>query len=134
MFFSHSDNIEIEFEAWDENNFSYMTNLKILKISGIHLTHFRVHSFKGLSNLKELYLDHSLLETLEDGIFQPLNSLQLLDLSFNKNLRRMTSNVFAGLASLKSLNLAYSWGAFIANETRLSNQVLIQQTNIFVQI
>ena len=89
-----------------------MTQLKILKMSGIYLQHFNKDSFQGLTNLQELYLDHSKLETLEELIFQPMKSLKFLDLSFNSDLKSLTSLTFSGLSGLESLSFAYSSQAF----------------------
>ena len=89
-----------------------MTQLKILKMSGIYLKDFNRHSFQGLVSLQELHLDHSKLETLAEMIFQSLKSLKFLDLSFNSNLKSLTELTFSGLSGLERLSLAYSSQAF----------------------
>jgi Leucine-rich repeat (LRR) protein len=107
-----------------------MTNLKILKMSGIRLDHLSRETFKGSSQLEELHLDHSELTTIEDETFLQLANLRVLDLSFNPGLKSLNPPVFEGLTSLETLNFAYSWEALAYNKSRL----LSLEENMLVQL
>ncbi|XP_006897489.1 PREDICTED: vasorin [Elephantulus edwardii] len=68
------------------------------------ITMLEVDSFAGLPGLQLLDLSQNLIDSLPDGIFQPLANLSNLDLSANR-LREVTGETFRGLQCLERLYL-----------------------------
>ena len=63
--------------------------------------------FKGLSNLKRLYLTSNEIGYIPEGLFQNLISLESLDLTGNKiNFEAKNPNVFRGLGKLTELRFS----------------------------
>ena len=60
--------------------------------------------FKGLDSLKQILLYKSNLSVISNGIFDGLNNMYHISLSYNP-IVRLESNAFAGLNSLKVLHL-----------------------------
>ena len=100
--------------------FINMTNLQVLKMSGLHLNTIKHGSFTGLSNLQELLLDNTDVTRIADDTFDPLKELRTLDLSFNDNLKGFTANTFSGLSSLRLLDLSYSSHVFMNTDQQES--------------
>ncbi|CAH1991556.1 unnamed protein product [Acanthoscelides obtectus] len=63
------------------------------------------HTFKGLRNLKELYLLNNDIDVIEPGAFESLTSLQYLEITQNK-LEDLTDIPACELKELKTLNLS----------------------------
>ncbi|XP_053391545.1 toll-like receptor 4 [Mercenaria mercenaria] len=91
-----------------------MSNLKILHLSHNNITRLRVESFRGLGELKSLYLKDRNVLTVplnsdDNGeIFLHLKKLKNLSLSDNK-LTCLPTNIFRVLSNLRSLNLSYNF-------------------------
>jgi Leucine-rich repeat (LRR) protein len=63
--------------------------------------------FKGLANLKFVYLGNNQLDIIEPKTFLQLNlSLEVLDLESNQ-LSSLDSKIFQSLIKLKEINLGY---------------------------
>ncbi|XP_022249763.1 toll-like receptor 13 [Limulus polyphemus] len=96
----HSDRFFLEI-----NGFSTLKNLEYLNLASnpIKSSVNRLH-FNGLENLKELDLSATLITKIEDFAFEPLKSLERLNLNYN-NFRDLSNNTFHGLTNLTYLFL-----------------------------
>ncbi|XP_078689233.1 uncharacterized protein LOC144920757 [Branchiostoma floridae x Branchiostoma belcheri] len=82
----------------------YFISLEILRLDGNNISEMNSTVFKSLSNLRELYLNHSGVRYLSADIFLNLESLQKLHLENNK-LQSLPENIFAGLKRLTLLGI-----------------------------
>ncbi|XP_023670291.2 chondroadherin-like b [Paramormyrops kingsleyae] len=64
-------------------------------------------SFDGLSSLKQLLLDHNLVEEIQPGAFSQLSSVSLLSLAQNR-LVYLPNMAFQGLQAIKWLRLSHN--------------------------
>jgi Leucine-rich repeat (LRR) protein len=90
-------------------NFAFleMKNLKILQISANNITKLKPYSLKDLYNVQELYLigNKLTLDETDENIFNDLQSLKTLDLSFN-NMSSIKQGKFLPLVNLVRLMLS----------------------------
>ncbi|XP_023215765.1 uncharacterized protein LOC111618453 [Centruroides sculpturatus] len=103
---------------------SYSSNLKILILSKISITHLSEESFDAFIHLQFLYLDRCKLSSLPDRIFANLTSLIFLDLSGNY-LENLSDDLFFSLQSLRYLNLSRNRLQYIPERTiNLANNLI----------
>ncbi|XP_066144582.1 leucine-rich repeat neuronal protein 1-like [Euwallacea fornicatus] len=99
--------------------FQNLQNMRVLILSNNDLELLSVDAFKGLylegrfdplRSLIELRLDHNKLHTLNKDIFEHIDDLEILDLSYNplKVIDLPTTMAIDTLASLKELYLRYT--------------------------
>ncbi len=85
--------------------FNDLTSLTNLDLGGIGSGELPAGIFDNLTSLNHLDLRLNDLRKLPTGIFDNLTSLTFLEVSFNSQLRGLSTAVFDNLASLKSLAL-----------------------------
>lgn len=66
------------------NNFKNLSRLHTLDISSCKLEHVDQSTFDALSELEELNISNNKLLTFDPGVYQPLQSLRILDFSRNQ--------------------------------------------------
>ena len=71
----------------------------------IPLVKVELGAFRGLSQLRELDVNHSTLTALQPGVFDGLPNLRKLMLSGNNGLTALQPELFKGLPNLRTLNL-----------------------------
>lgn len=98
-----------------------MGKLKKLRMSGLQMERMYNESFVGLHGLEQLELDNSNLVSIEPGIFLATPNLKILDLSWNRDLVKLTSETFRGLDNLEILDLSYSSHAFNTMRPNVKN-------------
>ncbi|XP_066252048.1 leucine-rich repeat neuronal protein 1-like [Euwallacea similis] len=102
-----------------DNVFQNLQNMRVLILSSNDLESLSTDVFKGqylegrfdpLKSLIELRLDHNKLHTLNKDIFEHIDDLEILDLSYNplKVIDLHTTMAIDSLASLKELYLRYT--------------------------
>ena len=79
----------------------------VLDLSGNILSSVTPADFRGLSSLKELYLNSSYISEIVSETFKPLLNLTLLNLG-NNFLRNITLEMFEGLYNLEVLTLSFN--------------------------
>ena len=82
--------------------------LEILDLGQNFLEHVPTEALSSLRSLRRLVLTSNNIQTLEEHAFADLGSLEVLDLSRNSLANLNGANVFSGLLSLRSLNVAYN--------------------------
>ena len=87
-----------------EGDFSGLSRLGILGLSGNAFTELPPHIFSGLSSLEHLSLHSNQLAELPPGVFSGLSNLEHLALSINA-LTELPPDVFSGLSNLEHLSL-----------------------------
>ena len=94
-------------------DFSGLSSLEVLNLSGTGLSTLPPDIFDGLSSLQSLHLRENRLTTLPAGVFNGLSSLRILELDnfFNlgtgqNRLTTLPAGVFDGLSSLERLDLS----------------------------
>jgi Leucine-rich repeat (LRR) protein len=123
--------LDVSFQTGDRNgkfliypdtfNRTDMTQLRVLKLSGnrLYYTENQVErtslcntSFHGLTSLEELYIDHSSITGIEDGFFNNLPSLRVLNLSYVNELEGLRGSTFVGANKMEVMDLSYSSRTF----------------------
>ena len=87
-----------------ENDFSGLSSLSILRLVRNSLQTLPDRVFSDLSSLERLELGRNDLRTLPDNVFSDLSSLQTLRLESNQ-LSQLPDRVFSDLSNLQTLNL-----------------------------
>lgn len=87
----------------DDFAFDHLDKLEVLNLGENKLKVIRTNWFKGLSNLKCLYLPSNEIETIQQGAFD-LPSLTELSL-FNNRLQTLPDDLFSGAKQLEILTL-----------------------------
>ena len=90
-----------------DGDFSGLSSLEYLNLSGNSLTRLEAGIFSDLSSLTSLYLNRNQLTTLPADLFSDLSSLKYLDLSINQ-FTTLPAGVFSGLSSLTGINLFFN--------------------------
>lgn len=99
----------------DEHTFEGLDNLEELYLNGNNIVTF----VPNFPHLKILHLEHNNITTLTKDIFMPLGELEELHLHYN-DLEQISVGVFQNLTNLKLLNLSYN-GIKALNNGELSN-------------
>ena len=90
--------------ALQVNDFSGLSNLKILNLYDNDLTNLPADVFSDLPNLKFLSLDNNGLTTLSGDVFSDLPNLKFLSLNSNA-LSELPVGIFSRLSNLQTLGL-----------------------------
>ncbi|XP_077381836.1 toll-like receptor 3 isoform X2 [Festucalex cinctus] len=111
----------------EEGSFRWLGKLDALVLSDNNIKHLTKQTFQGLDSLKQLDLRKALVKShtsstpiIDDFSFQPLGALETLCLQ-RTSVRMISEYTFAGLKSLKNLDL--SWSSYISLKN-LSNKTL----------
>lgn len=88
-----------------DGTFSKFTNLENLEIRSKNIFTITTHMFTGLVSLRNLKMQHGVINTIEDFAFGDLGKLTKLDLEKN-SIPSVGENTLRGLSSLVDLNLA----------------------------
>ena len=96
--------------ALQANVFSGLSNLRFLSLYDNELTALPADVFSGLSNLRFVSLDSNLVSTLPNRVFSGLSNLETLSLNGNM-LSTLPDSVFFGLSSLSHLDVSGNTGA-----------------------
>ena len=91
-------------EVLNDNLFIGRKSLESLFLNSSHVVSISNETFKGLSDLVTLHLEHNVLAQLSGGEFLELTSLEHLHLHNNK-LVYIASDTFSSLKNLKTLTL-----------------------------
>ena len=90
--------------ALKANDFSGLSNLKVLYLSSNRLSTLPATVFSDLSSLRDLRIVNNRLSTLPANVFSKLSNLRFLYLSSNR-LSRLPATVFSKLSNLRDLRL-----------------------------
>ncbi len=102
----------------EEGAFDSLGSLKMLLLGGNNIDSIGgVNQWRGLLELKQLYLDVNHISHLEEGAFEPLHQLETLYL-FRNEISRIQEGALFGLDRLKQLFLS-------------SNQISVIETKSF---
>ena len=86
--------------------FSYLVNLRFLKLEHNQIRSLSAHFWTGLYRLKYLDLSHNYIEDLTQAFYNSyLNELKHLKITSN-NISHLNSCEFLSLKSLNELNLS----------------------------
>jgi Leucine-rich repeat (LRR) protein len=86
----------------------YLHGLSMLPLqsSGV-ITELTADSLRGLDNVEQLIITDNSIATIEDGAFENMLKLRVLDLSVNM-LQHITSRTFSGAVNIEILDLSYN--------------------------
>ncbi|XP_010875077.2 toll-like receptor 13 [Esox lucius] len=84
----------------------FQQQLEILDLRGGLLETLSNGDFKGLTSLQSLVMYNNKISVIENGAFEGLGNLINLHLASNKITRVLTGDTFKGLTKLKELNLS----------------------------
>ena len=85
----------------------YPSDIEALHLTLNHITRIQASTFHSLHNLKQLFLDENLLQSIDPYLFESLVSLQTLDLAHN-SIHILYSDSFYGLNNLTVLILSFN--------------------------
>lgn len=116
---SHLDLSHNEISSITDSVFQNFQNMQILDLSRNKLEVIHPNAFQGiyspgefmpLKSLKNLYLSHNLIKTLDKDQFDHVTKLEYLDLSYNplEELNEDVITAISELTSLKTLDLSYT--------------------------
>lgn len=138
--------------VWNSNaslpEFGNLFNLEILSLSGLTKRDCRMWrvgniTFRNIPNLKRLEISRCNIMDIESGAFQPLKTLEILDISYNEYLKFNGMNkALAGLknsTSLRILNVnrihsAYELGVKVKVKQLENLKTLQNLTHLFMDI
>ena len=103
----HLSFLESGITALQKDDFSGLSNLDELLLSGNRLTSLPPGIFRGLHSLTTLWLSSNSLLRLPEEIFTGLGNLETLTLAGNQ-LTSLPPGIFRGLHSLRSLSLGHN--------------------------
>ncbi|KAM8880205.1 toll-like receptor 3 isoform 2-T2 [Spinachia spinachia] len=92
--------------------FRWLSRLQTLILTENNIKHLTSETFQGLNSLKTLQLTKALVKShpmpiIEDFSFQPLSTLEILIMQ-RTAIHEITEHTFAGLTSLRELDLSWS--------------------------
>ncbi|KAG9259676.1 toll-like receptor 3 [Astyanax mexicanus] len=113
----------------DDGTFQWLPSLESLSLENNNIKHLTKDTFMGLKSVTQLNLQKALVKTkaaypiIDDFSFQPLVKLEHLFMR-DTSFRNITENMFAGLPSLRTLDLSWSKAGLktISNTTFASLQ------------